>query len=238
MFVDSMLSILGGPHAHLMAPPAGFHASGVFGVTLSGGTFLMIETLLLVFLELQPKLTSQFAARKTCHSVSGLLFLTLDSRTAAARGAMFLIGGSSILMTWELTEKIGIKPFRFGSTRDIGITVYLTLVMLWFFGELPAAALSPMFFADPAGAVVGQWLSRNYPKYNKRWYDKKTVGGSCAVFVVTFGTLVLFYPPMSLIFLLVLSAGAAVAEAVGGSYDNLFLAVAVIGGYRVLAGSA
>jgi hypothetical protein len=237
-FIDGMLSYVGAPHGHLMAPPVGFQHKGILGVTLTGGQFTVIETVLLLFLECLPSVTSQFAARKICHSVSGLLFMTLDSATPDGRGAMFLIGMSSILMTWNITLAVGIKPFRFGATKDIGITVYLILVMLWFFGELPPVALSPMFFADPAGAVIGKWLTRNYPKENKAWYQKRTVGGSAAVFAFTLMTLIVFYPPMSSALRLALCILAVFGEALGGSYDNLLLSASVIGGYCLMAGSA
>jgi len=234
-FLDKMLSYVGRPHGYLLSSPAGFEI-GLFGLVLSGGTLAIVETGLLLILELFPKLTSQFAARKICHACSGLLFMTLDSRQEAARGAIWLIAMGSILMTWNLTDIIGIKPFRFGAIKDIGITVYLIIVMLWFYWELPPTALSPMFFADPAGAVVGKWLSRKFPQKNSAWCGKKTVGGSAAVFFVSAGTLLALYPPMSLAFLVALSAAATLAEAIGGSYDNLCLAAAVIGGYWVCAG--
>lgn len=237
--LDSLLAYVGAPHSAFVPPPAGFPTGGgIFGVSISGGTFYLIEVVLLLILECSPKLMSDFAARKICHSCSGLLFLTLDSRSAAGRGAMYLIGISSILMTWELTDLVGIKPFRFGSTRDVGITVYLVLVMLWFFAELPPAALAPMFFADPAGAVIGKCLTRNFPKYNKAWYEKKTIGGSAAVLIFTVLTLKLFYPPMPLPHMLMLSLAAPIAEAIGGAYDNLLLAAVVIGGYYLLEGTS
>lgn len=236
--LDSLLAHVGKPHADFMPPPAGFsHDAGIFGICLSGGVFALIETVMLLVLECFPKLLSDFAARKICHSCSGLLFLTLDSTSAAGRGAMYLIGISSILMTWELTSLVGIKPFRFGSTKDVGMTIYLVLVLLWFFGELPPAALAPMFFADPAGAVVGKWMTRNYSKYNKAWYEKKTVAGSLAVFTFTLLTLKVFYPPMVFWHMLLLSLVAPLAEAVGGSFDNLLLSAVVIGGYYLLEGA-
>mmetsp|Transcript_136970 Transcript_136970/g.438185 ORF Transcript_136970/g.438185 Transcript_136970/m.438185 type:complete len:327 (-) Transcript_136970:114-1094(-) len=237
--LDHLLAYVGAPHGRLFAPPYGFDATtGIFGVWLSGGTFIIVELVLLAILEFMPSWTSNFVSRKMCHAGSGLLFLTLDSHSASARGAMYLVGIASILMTWEITKDIGLRPFRFGDTQDVGITIYLMIVMLWFFGELPARALSPMFFADPAGAIVGKFLSHNYPHANKRWIDKKTIGGSFAVLVVTCATLLVFYPPMPRSTLVALSVAAMVAEAVGGKYDNLALAFVVIGGYYLLVGSA
>jgi len=232
--LDAALAILGRPHATLSLDTFAGFRTGLFGVCLSGGTFLLIETVMLLFLELLPQLTSPFAARKTCHAGTGLLMLMLDSSSASARGAAWLIGVSSILMTWNVTKAVGIQPFRFGGERDVGITIYLSIVMLWFYAQLPIIALSPMFFADPAGAIVGKYLTRNGFN-NPAWYDKKTVGGSAAVLVFTAATLRIFYPPMPAMTLALLSAASVLAEAVGGAYDNICLAAAVIGGYWFLA---
>ena len=52
--------------------------------------------------------------------------------------------------------------------------------------HLPPTILAPLFFADPAGAVVGKACTRNLgPAYNPPWYGQKTVAGTFAVFAVT-----------------------------------------------------
>lgn len=228
--LDDGLGWLGRAHmSSAITFPSGFQ-QGVFGVRFTGSTFMLVETAMLLFLELLPKLTSNFVSRKICHAGTGVLTLTLDSRQADARAAMWIITFSSIAMTWNLTKAVGIKPFRFGAEKDVGITIYLCLVTWWFYAQLPLAALSPMFFADPAGAVVGKFLTRNgFP--NRTWYLNKTVGGSAAVLLVTAATLLVFYPPMPAVLLAGLSVGAVVAEALGGQYDNLFLAGVVIGSF-------
>lgn len=233
--LDRQLAVLGRPSSALSFP-AGF-GRGALGACLSGGSMLLAETALLLALELLPGLTSPFAARKICHAGTGLLILLVDTREASARAAMWLIGVGSILMTWNVTRIVGIRPFRFGAERDLGITVYLCIVMAWFYAELPTAALSPMFFADPSGAVVGKYLTRMGFK-NPAWYQKKTLGGSAAVLLVTVMTLLAFYPPMPAASLAALSVAAVVAEALGGQFDNLCLAAVVIGGYRCLAAAA
>ena len=49
--------------------------------------------------------------------------------------------------------------------------------------------LAPVFFADPAGAVVGKYCSHTCPEYNKKWHDKKTIAGSAAVLGFTYATI-------------------------------------------------
>ncbi len=86
-----------------------------------------------------------------------------------------------------------------------------------------------MFFADPAGAVVGKALTRYFPRYNKRLLNtNKTIGGSMAVFFATY---------MSILFQcsferrLLISLFAALGEALTGEYDNLVLVGIVLLGY-------
>jgi len=185
----------------------------------------VIQLLLLAFLEFFPDYTSEFAARKLTHTVSGFLILFLDPNDVIARYSVFAVVISSVLMTWGVTRVIGIEPFRFGKEGDIGVTVYVILVGTWFFFRLPPAALSPLFFADPAGAVVGKNVES--PKI----YGKKSVAGSTAVFVFIVATLLAFYPPMSLLKVAILAVSGTLAELVGGDYDNLCIAVVVIGGF-------
>ena len=94
---------------------------------------------------------SNFYARKLCHAGCGLGIMLLDSRRLDCRLFVWAVAGSSIAMTWNLSP---LPPFRFARPKDVGITVYLTLVSAWFYYQLPPSILAPLFFADPAGAVV------------------------------------------------------------------------------------
>jgi hypothetical protein len=179
----------------------------------------------IVLLEIATPL-SPFAARKLCHAGCGLGIMLLDSTEYSSRLFVWAVAGGSIAMTWNLSP---LPAFRFSRECDVGITVYLLLVSTWFWLQLPASILAPLFFADPAGAVVGKALSRRLgPRWNPPWYGPKTVGGSCAVFALTY--LSITYectaPQRAC-----LAAAATVAEAVGGEYDNLAIAVVVLLGW-------
>jgi len=100
------------------------------------------------------------------------------------------------------------------------------IVCFWFYTQQPPAALAPLFFADPAGAVVGKGCS----KYgiNVTWYENKTVAGTLAV--ATFAFLSLDIPEVSA--RLGVAVVCALAEAFGGkTYDNAFVAVPALGSY-------
>ena len=66
-------------------------------------------------------------------------------------------------------------------------TIYLLLVSAWFYAELSPLILAPVFFADPAGAVVGKWCSRNVaaslsagaPQRPRRWAHRRYSNTNC-----------------------------------------------------------
>jgi len=113
-----------------------------------GGIVLWI-----VFLEYVSRgFLPDFHARKLCHAGCGLGIMMLDSHHLVCRIFVWLVSASSIAMTWNLSP---LPAFRFSRPKDIGVTVYLCLVSVWFLQQLPAPILAPVFFADPAGAVIG-----------------------------------------------------------------------------------
>eukprot|EP00929_Paragymnodinium_shiwhaense_P001384 TRINITY_DN101613_c0_g1_i1.p1 TRINITY_DN101613_c0_g1~~TRINITY_DN101613_c0_g1_i1.p1 ORF type:complete len:201 (-),score=35.49 TRINITY_DN101613_c0_g1_i1:171-773(-) len=187
---------------------------------------IVIQTAYLVFLQYGEKaLPSLFAARKLCHAGSGALMLTLDPTDPIARYYIYLVVVTSLSLTWRLVPK-WVPEFRFGSLYDAGITIYLMIVATWFYLQKPVLALAPLFFADPAGAVVGKFCSKR--GYNMAWYDNKTVMGTLAVFVVAF--LSLSIPTVGVRLLVALLC--ALAEAFGGkTFDNAVIAVPALGSW-------
>jgi len=181
----------------------------------------------IIALELATPKLSDFAARKLCHAGCGAGMMLLDPTQLAARVFVWCVAASSIAMTWGLSP---LPPFRFSRPRDIGVTAYLTLVSGWFALQLPPTILAPVFFADPAGAVFGKFCSRRLGRWNPAWFQQKTVCGSLAVFGLTLASVGVGYP-CSTARRLAVSAAAALAEAVGGDFDNLALAAVVLLGW-------
>ncbi|CAE6947802.1 unnamed protein product [Symbiodinium microadriaticum] len=172
-------------------------------------TVITLQTALLVFLQFGEKaLPSLFAARKACHAGSGALMLFLDSRDPLARAYVYLVVVTSLTMTWRLVK--WVPAFRFGADYDVGISVYLLIVAAWFHMQEPVRALAPLFFADPAGAIVGKFCSKR--GFNRAWYENKTIMGTLAVLVVAYLSLdaPVFLPRA------ILAVLCALAEAFGG----------------------
>eukprot|EP00438_Fugacium_kawagutii_P003261 Skav224486 [mRNA] locus=scaffold2179:79972:87313:+ [translate_table: standard] len=116
------------------------------------------ECCLLAFLEKSTKTLSNFQARKICHAGTGLMLLQLDSREEMVRYFVYAIAVVSLALTWEVHPKL--KPFRFGKSRDIGMTVYLLVAVLWFSLQLPIhevkAGSAWEARAQSADATVGE----------------------------------------------------------------------------------
>lgn len=197
-----------------------------------GSTFPKLPTIPLVFAELlilafcEFGSLSNFGSRKLCHAFSGFMMLHLDSADPLARYFVYSVAVSSLIMVWE----IGINfKFRYAKARDVGISVYLIIVVIFFYNQIPLEIIKPVFFADPLGALVGRYLTEN-GFTNPRWVGEKTVGGSSAVFIATLATL----GYGSWIEKLVLSVLVTIAEGLSKDYDNLFIAALVIIGYGVI----
>lgn len=184
---------------------------------------MLFEAIFISWLLYDRKNLSPFAARKLCHAGSGCVLMLIDTQFAACRTFIYMVCVASFAMTWEL---LPLPKFWFGTRRDRGITIYLFLVMLWVYAGNSLRILAPVFLADPAGAVVGKWLSKVAPNQNKRWIGSKTIGGSAAVVLTTFATLTV---PTELFAKSAVSLLAGFGEAVGGAYDNLVIALVVVG---------
>mmetsp|Transcript_99723 Transcript_99723/g.321281 ORF Transcript_99723/g.321281 Transcript_99723/m.321281 type:complete len:99 (-) Transcript_99723:89-385(-) len=92
--------------------------------------------------------------------------------------------------------------------------------------QQPVRALAPLFFADPAGAVVGKFCSRR--GWNVVWYENKTVMGTLAVFIFAMLSIDVpwVFPRVALGVL------CAAAEAFGGkTFDNAVIAIPALGGW-------
>ena len=250
--------------APLLLHPAPFRALALVPPRMSAiePMYIMLAvSVWIAYLEIAKSHTSDFVARKLCHAGSGFLMcaacislhtarsplinhhlrkvspttplvrrMLLDPLDLGSRCFVWFVAVASIAATWNLTP---LPPFRFSRLYDVGVTAYLSLVSAWFYLQLDPRVLAPVFFADPAGAVVGKWCSRNLgPKVNPAWYANKTVCGTAAVFSLTWATVGY---PCSPAHRVLVAAAAALAEAVGGDYDNLALAAVVLTGWRAAA---
>ena len=194
------------------------------GLDLQSTLLMVFEAMYLPWLMLDKKNLTPFAARKLCHAGSGIVMMFLNCDVLLCRIFIYLSSMVSLVMNWEVFPSI-FPNFWFGTARDKGITLFLVLVSLWVYLGLPLRVLGPVFLADPAGAVVGKYMSTVFPKGNKKWIGSKTLAGSVAVFVVTFASL---YSPRDPLTRGAVALLATLGEALGGAYDNLVIALVVV----------
>ena len=130
-------------------------------------------------------------------------------------------------MVWE----IGIPfQFRYSKARDIGISIYLVIVVIFFYTQVPLHIIQPVFYADPLGAIIGKGLTK-FNFYNPIWIGKKTVGGTAAVFIASLLTLTYG----TLLEKVVIALLSAIVEGISLEYDNLMITAVVLSGYKILA---
>ena len=150
--------------------------------------WIIFEVILLSICEFAP--ISPFLARKLCHVGSGIMMLQLDPSDYLARWFVYAVAISSLMMVWEVIP----FQFRYSRSKDIGISMYLVIVVMFFYTQMPLHIIQPVFYADPMGAIVGKALTKLIPSFNPQWIGKKTIGGTLAVFItsiitLTYGTL-------------------------------------------------
>ncbi|KAL8454604.1 hypothetical protein Emed_000325 [Eimeria media] len=182
--------------------------------------FLVLLICALLYVFEYDKRLSPFAARKLTHLSMGALILVL-MLPPSRRHSLFLqlivgfVAAGAILLCF-------VRPFRFGAYRDKGIIIFNLLVLLFLFFDLDFGYLAPAFLADPMGAIVGKAIK------SPKWMGEKTVCGSLAVFVVCFLSA---FRVEGFFLRLLLAAGCAFLEAVGGEADNLFMNLPIFAYY-------
>ena len=186
--------------------------------------WIAFELALLAICEFGP--LSPFLARKLCHAGSGLMMLQLDPEDWLARWFVYSVALVSLMMVWE----VGVPfQFRYSKRKDVGMTVYLVIVTVFFYLKMPLSIIRPVFLADPMGAIIGKSLTQNNI-YNPKWVGDKTVGGTIAVMITAF---------LSLTFgnvwhKLLLSILIAFVEGISLEIDNLLIAGVVIIAYNIV----
>lgn len=150
--------------------------------------------------------------------------MLLDPTKPSNKHFVYAVSASTIISTWM--QNAHIPKLRFSRDRDVGITAYLTLVSFWFYKGIDPKILAPVFFADPAGAVIGKTMSNL--SLNVPIYKSKTLFGSIAVFSFTYMTLSYDAGPREKA---LISLAATIGEALGGEWDNAVIAAVVMGGW-------
>ena len=115
-------------------------------------------------------------SRKIVHIGSGTLLLNADISDPNVINAIY----ASSLIVGTTTTFNGIKHISKGRTtdgiiKDIGIFSYVLACSMCILLEVPYSEMTPLFYADPAGAIFGRTID------SPKLYENKTLAGTSAV---------------------------------------------------------
>tara|TARA_B100001173_G_C15936605_1_gene525213 strand:+ start:496 stop:1074 length:579 start_codon:yes stop_codon:yes gene_type:complete len=115
-------------------------------------------------------------SRKLVHIGTGTLLLNADISDPNVINAIY----TSSLIVVTSTTLNGIKHISKGRTsdgiiKDIGIFSYVLACSMCLLLEVPYSEMSPLFYADPAGAIFGRTID------SQKLYENKTLAGTSAV---------------------------------------------------------
>lgn len=186
---------------------------------------ILLTTFVILFLDYYEKIPV-FYARKLTHMVCGIMILIFD-HTLRNENQIDLSYDNSIIQKDPRVIYIYViacisilkcifYPFRFSTYYDKGVIIYNVIIIFFFLFKFPLYILTPMFFADPMAAIVGQAFS------SKTIYKKKTILGTITAFIVSFLCL---YFVKNMVHRLSLSFVLCLLELFGGQYDNLCLCI-------------
>ena len=166
--------------------------------------------------------------RKFLHMGVGSLLLNADISdpqvvlgiytTSAAVCGLITVDGMKLVSEERKTD---------GLVKDLGIFSYSVSCFLCLALSVPYSEMAPLFYADPAGAIIGRTIQ------SPQIWNNKTIAGSTAVFGTTFITLPSSYEVHEK---LVLSTIITIIELFGGEIDNSLISFFLISNYYFQGG--
>ena len=149
-------------------------------------------------------LLAPWQSRKVLHMGTGTLYILSDVHDPYLRYGIYAVSALNIVAValW--------RPYSFSARGDVGITSYLALCACIAYLQIDFWRMAPMFYADPAGALVGRTVS------SPELYGGKTLAGTAAVFAVAALTLW----GHALAERIALGAAIACIELFAGKWDN------------------
>lgn len=131
---------------------------------------------LLLFVQFNT-LLAPWQSRKVLHMGTGTLFILTDFSDPLARYALYAVVGANVLALFTRAT------YHFSDRRDVGIVSYLLFCATTASLGVPFWKMAPLFYADPAGALVGRTVR------TRKLVGSKSVGGTLAVFAVAAATM-------------------------------------------------
>ena len=174
---------------------------------LAGGTGLLLFTTV-------NAPVSPWISRKIVHMGVGTLLLNADISDPNVVTGIYITGASVIggLIATNGIKHISDGRITDGIVKDIGIFSYIASCCFCIALLVPYSELSPLFYADPAGEIIGRTI-----RSPKIW-ENKTISGTSAVFGTSLAT-----TSGSIEEKLLVSIIITMIELFGGKIDNLLI---------------
>ena len=153
-------------------------------------------------------------SRKIVHIGIGTLLLNADVSDPNVVYGIYTTGAAvAALTTAQGIKRISEGRKTDGFIKDIGIFGYVMSCCICLLLSVPYSEISPLFYSDPAGAIIGRTI--NTPKI----WENKTIAGTGAVIGTTFIT-----THGELTEKITVSVIVALIELFGGKIDNSLIA--------------
>jgi|TARA_A100001015_G_C14953862_1_gene697903 dolichol kinase len=162
-------------------------------------------------------------SRKILHIGIGTLLLNADiSDPNVVNGIYSSCFLSGAVITNKGLNKVSDDRKNNGFIKDIGIFGYIVACYMCLLLSVPYNEISPLFYADPAGAIIGRTTNST-----KIW-ENKTIAGTSAVFATSLLTLNGNIEEKILSSFII-----TIIELVGGKIDNSLIAFFLIAKYLI-----
>ncbi len=135
---------------------------------------------------------------------------------------MLIIIVGLITMVVLLTKKVTLPTMKEYALRkkkrrvDLGIMNFVISTVAFTMLEIPLTHVSPLYYADPMGAIVG----RNIKTPGLPYSGKKSIGGTLAVIFTAFFNLV-YFAKASYTDAMIWAVAVGLIELYSGEWDNV-----------------
>ena len=179
---------------------------------LAGGTGLLLLTAV-------NAPVSPWISRKILHIGVGTLLLNADISDPNVVSGIYTVGAGVMggLITTNGIKHISDGRRTDGIIKDIGIFSYVASCCFCLALSVPYSEICPLFYADPAGAIIGRTIES--PKI----WENKTIAGTSAVLGTAFVTV-----DGNLSEKITISILLTMIELFGGKIDNSLIAFFLI----------
>jgi len=176
---------------------------------------LTLAPLLLIF-AFKNNFNSKWIPRKIVHIGFGIILIFLDLKNKWIKYLLYCCSLLTLILVYNF------KLFTFSKKKDIGILSYVLITTTSVFLNIPLIKISPLYFSDPFGAIIGKLYGKN------KLYENKTLEGSIGVFLISLFTLT-----GNIKYRIINSLIISMIELTSGKFDNTIIGIYLMLSYYI-----